>query len=207
MSLKKRHEVCRASSLIHSMVQEYNCDKVIDIGCGLGYLGNSLSYVCSIDVIGVELNAQNCLTAKDRVHASSFLSEIHQLNVDNSIDCTKMLRDIITSTSNNKEETTSNACMVGLHCCADLTPATMYQFLQIETCKVLVCFGCCYHRLSLAEDNSTGSLFNCFPLSQKLTDIWNGNPRAKNTFNQYAMRQACQETAARWVCDALCAVS
>jgi hypothetical protein len=42
-------------------------------------------------------------------------------------------------------------CMVGLHCCGDLVPIMLRQFCALQEIKVLLCFGCCYHKMSLTE--------------------------------------------------------
>ena len=41
-------------------------------------------------------------------------------------------------------------CLVGLHCCADLTPALLRLFTALPRAAALVCVGCCYHRLTAA---------------------------------------------------------
>ena len=38
-------------------------------------------------------------------------------------------------------------CMVGLHCCGDLTPTMLKFFSRCENIGAIVCVSCCYHRL------------------------------------------------------------
>lgn len=40
-------------------------------------------------------------------------------------------------------------CMIGLHCCGDLTPTMMEFFIELECVKVLCCVSCCFHRMEL----------------------------------------------------------
>ena len=38
-------------------------------------------------------------------------------------------------------------CMVGLHCCGDLTPTMLKCFQELECIRSLCCVSCCYHRM------------------------------------------------------------
>ena len=38
-------------------------------------------------------------------------------------------------------------CMVGLHCCGDLTPTMLKCFKDIDCIRSLCCVSCCYHRM------------------------------------------------------------
>ena len=45
------------------------------------------------------------------------------------------------------DDTRPRVCMVGLHCCGDLTPTMLKCFRELECIRSLCCVSCCYHRL------------------------------------------------------------
>ena len=47
---------------------------------------------------------------------------------------------------------TGRWCMVGLHCCGDLTPTMLKAFLHTPHVTCLVSLSCCYHRMSHRQD-------------------------------------------------------
>lgn len=225
MGAKKRHEIGRMASLVHTLSKENECGVVGDIGCGLGYLGQTLASSYELDVLGFELKDSNCQgVRKPWSHSATPSSMItEQLKVDSTAQCTTVLRnafqkfcvdkarrslpdDLPVPSSNISAAQTetscspvevddSRVCLVGLHCCGDLTPSTLKQFSDIEQCRVLVCVGCCYHRLSM-----NGSAFQNFPLSERLRNVYEDLIRRRGiSLNTLALRLACQETKARWV--------
>ncbi|XP_076438925.1 uncharacterized protein LOC143277871 [Babylonia areolata] len=54
MSAKKLHEVERMASLVHQVAVESGCNVVVDVGSGLGYLGQVLHKSYGLSVIGLE---------------------------------------------------------------------------------------------------------------------------------------------------------
>jgi len=52
MGKKKQHEIARLAPFIDAVMTESGSNVVIDIGCGLGYLGNVLNSHYQRDVIG-----------------------------------------------------------------------------------------------------------------------------------------------------------
>lgn len=55
---------------------------------------------------------------------------------------------------NNKDEIVDTIehvptfCMVGLHCCGDLTPIMLQNFTDLDHITSLCCVSCCYHRMN-----------------------------------------------------------
>ena len=57
-------------------------------------------------------------------------------------------KDIGVAMASSKQIVSSpSICMVGLHCCADLTPSMLHLFKQSPLIRCLLCFGCCYHNM------------------------------------------------------------
>lgn len=88
-------------------------------------------------------------------------------------------------------------CMVGLHCCGDLTPLLMDIFSTLDRARALVCVGCCYH---LMEYNKEETMIQNCPLSllarQKWETVWGCK---KLLLTPASLRLATQETKARWL--------
>lgn len=45
---------------------------------------------------------------------------------------------------------TPQLCMVGLHCCGDLTPTMLKYFVELDAVTSLCCISCCYHRMKFS---------------------------------------------------------
>ena len=45
------------------------------------------------------------------------------------------------------KDTGPRVCMVGLHCCGDLTPTMLKCFQELNCIRSLCCVSCCYHRM------------------------------------------------------------
>ncbi|KAI0215432.1 Methyltransferase-like protein 25 [Lamellibrachia satsuma] len=87
-------------------------------------------------------------------------------------------------------------CMIGLHCCADLTPTMLHLLTRMPDIACLVCVGCCYHNMTKAGSHE----YNCFPMSSKLQAVMKCAQEKHPDWrlNTYALRLAAQETRARW---------
>lgn len=211
MSEKKRHEISIMAPLVQSVCVQTDCQLVVDIGCGLGYLGQTLNQIYDSEVLGFESKGSNCQSVrKSDSNIAGIITK--QLMIDDSAECTEAISQEIheclltttnASTVRVKQETKTpsvqskgGVCLVGLHCCGDLTPSTLRQFCRLRECQTLVCMSCCYHRLSCDENGQ----FANFPLSEKFTDIYR-RLTAEHVLkiNSLALRLACQETKARWV--------
>ena len=86
---------------------------------------------------------------------------------------------------------TGGVCLVGLHCCGDLTTSLLSLYAKCHTtcglrCMVLV--PCCYHKLSLSKDGKW------IPLSRSLKAILGS---AKCFLNVCALRLAAQNSTQR----------
>nr|CAD7461234.1 unnamed protein product [Timema tahoe] len=64
LTSKKQHEICRLGALIHHVCHKQEITRVLDIGAGLGYLGQMLHYYYGYKVLGLE-------SRQDRVNAAT----------------------------------------------------------------------------------------------------------------------------------------
>ena len=78
-------------------------------------------------------------------------------------------------------------CVVGLHCCGDLTPSILTLFTEhtLPSLTALVLIGCCYHK----TDSPQWS-----PISTMARELMKGREDLVST---YALRLAAQETRER----------
>ncbi|KAK3599773.1 hypothetical protein CHS0354_037259 [Potamilus streckersoni] len=88
-------------------------------------------------------------------------------------------------------------CMIGLHCCGDLTPAMLKCFANEDFVRALCCVSCCYHRMNYDESLKE---FSMFPMSAALETAMN---KTRERFpgwsiGTYGLRLAAQETRTRW---------
>ena len=227
MSQKKQHEIGIMAPLVQTVSVKAGCNLVADIGCGLGYLGQCLNELYNLKVVGFESKDSNCQgVRKPTTNSDTGSIMTRHMNVNASLQCTKAMRNAMVEgcptspvkenpvTCNNHLQSESctrsldaqnaslhdrypRVCLVGLHCCGDLTPVTLHQFCELDLCQALVCMSCCYHRMSSDQDSKQ---FMYFPLSNELKQIYSRLTKCHGkTFNSFALRLACQETKTRWV--------
>jgi SAM-dependent methyltransferase len=188
MTPKKAHEVSRMAGVVAEVCRNTGCSIVLDIGSGLGYLGGVLRQRCGLKVVGVEREGERVAAARRR--APSLVSTL-QLDISDSHHCqtqlSSLLDDII------REEGGGRVCLVGLHCCGDLTPNILRMVsgqVHPDLCATVV-VSCCYHKMS-SRDSDVG--FNCFPISAHLRDSC---PDLCEKMSVFGLRLASQETRAR----------
>lgn len=125
----KPSAVCARSDDSHLVAPTSSCDKVISVADQLlvdqrnskCHLNNASTYVG----VGSEMECPKTAACK----------------------CDAWLAD----GQSGDEESQRCVCMVGLHCCGDLVPIMLRQFCALQEIKVLLCFSCCYHKMSLTE--------------------------------------------------------
>ncbi|XP_046549291.1 methyltransferase-like protein 25B isoform X2 [Haliotis rubra] len=102
--------------------------------------------------------------------------------------------DVPVEVSSSEER---RVCMIGLHCCGDLTPTMLWYFLHMSSMRSLCLVSCCYHKMSFSEESNR---FNSFPLSEDCltayTDLKLQHPAW--SLRPVSFRLAAQETRSRW---------
>ncbi|XP_033725202.1 protein RRNAD1-like [Pecten maximus] len=222
MTPKKQHEVSLMSSVVHDVAQRADCEVILDIGSGLGYLGQLLQKHFGYHIIGLESKQGHTSGAERRARHTTELDKLSLkqpqqfLGVCNSCQKSRCVEgqtdvlkhppdfssDVMVPDSKPQLErpvtlTLPRALMIGLHCCGDLTPTMMEYFQSLDFVRGLCCVSCCYHRMEVKAGNETP--YN-FPLSATTCKIYNklrgDNP--KWSIGTFALRLAAQETRARW---------
>ncbi|KAK7466607.1 hypothetical protein BaRGS_00033406 [Batillaria attramentaria] len=248
MSPKKLHEVQWMASLVHQVAAQADCDVVVDIGSGLGYLGQVLHTNYGLKVIGLEGSVGHTERAEKRAakhglqcsgmksvpfeirddeeHITKFCdliqreastitqckhscpADLHMRSPDGGeghsvSSCT----DEVTITKERETDAVNHSlrvCLIGLHCCGDLTPALLRLFERVEFIRAVCCVSCCYHKMQLIPGTDQ---FHNFPMSKAAKDVYTAMQVKSQRTQEHAptsfispcsLRLAAQETRARW---------
>ncbi|KAK2151013.1 hypothetical protein LSH36_379g01024 [Paralvinella palmiformis] len=184
-------------------------------GASLSHSQHELSAGSSCQLTGAVCNITNNRTASSMKIVSEKddipgYPETGGINCSGSPQVSTQLQNTNWSVKNNEisdislknisagDPITERICLIGLHCCGDLTPTMLKLFTQSIELKALIVLGCCYHRMTTttAEDG----MFYQFPMSvslkQSLQKACGEGVSWKIT--TFGLRLAAQETRSRW---------
>ncbi|CAF1277236.1 unnamed protein product, partial [Didymodactylos carnosus] len=189
---KKRHEVSRFSHLIINTAKQLNCHTILDIGAGLGYLGQVLThYDSSLNVIGFEMSNAHVQSADNRNKKITCVNDrnyLRTVEINNEMTDDKLL-EIVHDTLNRDSD--DNFILSSLHACGDLTPTMLKLYVKSKFIRGLLNVSCCYHTMNYSDEG----FFN-IPLSRTLKQII--SQYQNFTMTLYGLRLAIQETHEQW---------
>ncbi|CAL1547513.1 unnamed protein product [Lymnaea stagnalis] len=220
MSVKKLHEVSRMAPLVDDIVRQGNCNLILDIGSGLGYLAHVLHKVYGHRVVGLETSESHLTSAEHRavnqgITCSGFKSV--KFNLTQDADCMERLEKLIEELATSLQVSCSHVtqeskgqlpgaeltdskleprvCLIGLHCCGDLSSAVLSMFNAVSCVRALCCVCCCYHKMAYSE----GCFLN-FPMSQmaKIQYIEVKHIHPNWHVSPYTLRIGAQQTRGSW---------
>lgn len=143
---KKLSEILNMAELISRYVNEYNITRVVDVGCGVGYLLRSiLLFSPNLECVGIECDEILCQKAKEKC------SDINIIKLKlNSLCDQTLIRDIFSPPNHT-------TAIISLHGCGDLqlTIINLYLSLDRKINPLLVTVGCCYHKMKNYNENLT----------------------------------------------------
>ncbi|XP_060517478.1 probable methyltransferase-like protein 25 [Cylas formicarius] len=163
LSKKKIHEIQSLAPLIEQTCQAYQCDLIVDIGSGLGYLSHFLYSKYNYKVLGLEASEEFLHAAyrhQEKYHpASRGCVKFCRIYIkdDSCEDVERLIEEHF-----NKAE---NICITGLHACADLSIDILHLFAKMKSAKALVVMPCCYHRIQCKVESNRCEYFKNFPSS------------------------------------------
>lgn len=169
---KKEHEIVNFACLIEEKCSMVGVGDVLDVGCGLGYLGEELTRR-GLTVLGIEGHqghARRANIRREKRGGGNFCTEVVQVDSSSGPALESLMAPL------------SGSALVGLHCCGSLSPCLLSLFPRLETAQALVLVSCCYHRMEEQD----------FPLSEALRATY--NPTAK----VYMLRLGAQERLCTW---------
>ncbi|XP_064596483.1 methyltransferase-like protein 25B isoform X2 [Liolophura sinensis] len=215
MNPKKQHEVSLMAAVLHQLMEEASVSVVVDIGAGLGYLGQVLQQRYGYRVISLECDdsrshGAQCRNIKLGQDAGKFVSLTFDLQ-DNA-EVMNQFQDLITgivrqgdlepgSEVREAKGQEVKVCMTGLHCCGDLTSTMLKYFTKLDCVTLLAGVSCCYHRMALSSGENVKVYMKNFPMSRSCqAAMFEVRSASRHwTLGTPAFRLAAQETRARWL--------
>ncbi|BFZ09718.1 hypothetical protein BsWGS_12755 [Bradybaena similaris] len=209
---KKLHEVSWMASLINDIVCKTDSNLVVDVGSGLGYLDHVLHQVYGHTVIGLETSTSHTCAAEVRAANQGLTCsglKSMKFDVTDDEDCFQKFKVVMNNLpvsihcghsklQNTRDSSKSffpKVCLIGLHCCGDLSSSMLSLFHHVDCVRALCCVCCCYHKMAFTDGK-----FLKFPMSlscqkhyqelQKSLALWQLSP--------CTFRLGAQETRCRW---------
>jgi len=185
IKVKKEHEIVNFANFIEERCLAGDMTNIVDVGSGLGYLGEELTRR-GFEVLGVEGSEGHSERAEKRKNlGNSHSFDTVHLKIDGTRESCDKLTKLVKKGS----------CLVGLHCCGDLTPLLVDIFLKTQIFSSLMLVSCCYHKMSPSPSKPG---FERFPLSPQVVSAVK-NSKKPRVFNGYMLRLGAQETCKRWL--------
>ncbi|CAG2228755.1 unnamed protein product [Mytilus edulis] len=94
MNPKKQHEVSKMAALVHDLVKVTGSDVIVDVGSGLGYLGQTLNKTYGHTVVGIEGKQSHTTGADKRVCSVDRVINV-TCELDNSTESMDNFKHII----------------------------------------------------------------------------------------------------------------
>ncbi|RUS81898.1 hypothetical protein EGW08_010325, partial [Elysia chlorotica] len=175
MNPKKLHEVSYLASLVNRIMSESGCDLIVDVGSGLGYLDHVLHQAHHRAVLGLEISNSHVSGAEMRAAAQGLQCggvKSVKFNLSNDKACFQRFETLLSMAapslacqcstalrkskgvkesvdgSNKSSPAPVNVCLIGLHCCGDLSPTMLALFDQVSSVRAVCSVSCCYHKMS-----------------------------------------------------------
>ncbi|KJH43164.1 hypothetical protein DICVIV_10814 [Dictyocaulus viviparus] len=163
----KQHEVGRLVAFVEllkeSKLGEY-FHSIVDIGAGMGHLSRILSmYITSCSIIAVEGNndlVEKSVLLDERFRRSytPYVTPKHHCEYLPSGSRETYIAELYNS---------AKTLLIGLHACGDLSSSILRLFINSQNVSGVILFGCCYHKLSVANRDQLvdSNKISGFPLS------------------------------------------
>ncbi|KAF7283257.1 hypothetical protein GWI33_001083 [Rhynchophorus ferrugineus] len=167
ISEKKVHEIHLLAPVIDEICKYTECDLVIDIGSGLGYLSHMLHQRYGYQVLGLEMSHKFVEQAYNNQNKFYSRSKGHVIFSKLFIDVNSV--NDIHALIEHHFGLNRKVCFTGLHACADLSVTVLKLFSTMDNVRALAIMPCCYHRISTQEDHKNNIMtFPNFPCSNTL---------------------------------------
>lgn len=166
-----------------------------------GYVCQMLHYLYGYRVLGLERDKENvnraCIRQK-KLYPES-LTKVKYIHCDVTHDSADMIESIL----QQEFPSFTNACLIGLHACGDLSASASRIFCKIKSIKLFILISCCYHKLSISKNIQTllqeKQYFHNFPTSNCLREtIAMHNFDIGQFLRIPFLRLACQESTDKW---------
>ena len=154
---KKEHEITRIVDIVKILLENltFKIDEIIDIGAGIGHLSRILSLLLPYKVSTIEGDSnlvEKASKIDDKISKSKqYLNK--KDNEDRSEFVPLERRNLfIKSEKEIQYSEEKNLFLTGLHTCGDFSSTIMRYFVSNPNAKIILHFGCCYHKLNGGKD-------------------------------------------------------
>lgn len=160
-----------------------------------------LHYLHGYRILGLERDEENVNRAcgrQEKLYSDS-LTKVKYVQCEVTCDSA----DAVESILQQEFPGVTNACLIGLHACGDLSTSASRVFCKMKSVKLLILISCCYHKLSISKSVRTPlrekQYFHNFPTSNCLREtIAEYNFDIGQFLRVPFLRLACQESTDKW---------
>lgn len=160
-----------------------------------------LHYLHGYQILGLERDGENVNRAcrrQEKLYSDS-LTKVKFVQCE--VTCNSA--DAIESILQQEFPGATDACLIGLHACGDLSMSASRIFCTMKSVKLLILISCCYHKLSIFKSVRTPlqekQYFRNFPTSNCLRETIAAYDFDIGQFLRVPfLRLACQESADKW---------
>ncbi|KAE9553364.1 hypothetical protein FO519_003427 [Halicephalobus sp. NKZ332] len=193
---KKEHEITRIVDVVKILLESLNVEveEIVDIGAGIGHLSRILSLLLP------ERKVSTIEGDADLVDKASKIDEKITKN-KKYLDKAKEGKSEFLPLQRkalfikNEEEISCfegrNLFLTGLHTCGDFSATIVKHFVANSDAKILLHFGCCYHKLNGGKDKIFKDVYEN---SEKYQETSQGFPLSK-LFSKLKLSYAAREIA------------
>lgn len=141
---KKEHELSRIVDVVKILLDniDVEIDEIVDIGAGIGHLSRILSLLIPDKVVST-IEGDACLVEK-----ASKIDEKITKSSKNKWESLKRKTIFVKEEGQLDEISGKSLFLTGLHTCGDFASTIIKHFVKNDRAKILLNFGCCYHKLN-----------------------------------------------------------
>jgi len=154
---KKEHEITRIVDVVKILLEnlKFKIDEIIDIGAGIGHLSRILSLLLPYKVSTIEGDSSLVEKASQiDGKVSRFKQYLNQKDNEDKSEFVPLERKnlFIKSEKEIHYSEEKDLFLTGLHTCGDFSSTIIRYFISNPNAKVILHFGCCYHKLNGGKD-------------------------------------------------------
>ena len=135
--------------MIKGLCENCGIENVVDIGCGKCYLSTHLAYNHDMQVLAID---RDPVQIKGATHRMKNLDKLKKRDPPGFRERIQLVEAEVNDAYFQKRfgegaEGASPWCMTSLHACGPLSVSMIKSFVSLDSCRLLVNLGCCYHLL------------------------------------------------------------
>uniref|UniRef100_A0AC34F7A0 Methyltransferase domain-containing protein n=1 Tax=Panagrolaimus sp. ES5 TaxID=591445 RepID=A0AC34F7A0_9BILA len=182
---KKEHEVSRISDVAKILINKLGpIDEIVDVGAGIGHLSRILSLLLEKKVSTIEgdpLLVETANKLDERIAKNlKYLSKRNKIEKSGEWNSPDRKALYIEEEKQMGDSEGKRLLLTGLHTCGDFSATILKYFCANDDARILLHFGCCYHKLNNAGDKLFKDIYEGkennvttkgYPLSQAFSHL------------------------------------